>query len=173
MNKILKLVPRGFLRINILKILEMGPKYGYEIMKLIEEISDWKPSPGSIYPSLNKLIDLGLIERQESEKRRIYYKITKDGKEFLRDFKEKIEHIKEKSKEQVKSIAKILEIKDKELDNILKMIDSESPPIPKEISNQLHELFILIFDKLENLKLKKEIIKILEETREKLDKIGD
>ncbi|MHA1691089.1 MAG: PadR family transcriptional regulator [Candidatus Heimdallarchaeaceae archaeon] len=173
MNKILKLVPRGFLRINILKVLETGPKHGYEIMKLVEEISDWKPSPGSVYPSLNKLNDLGFIEKQKIKKRRIYYKITKDGKEFLNDFNEKKKDIKEKSKEQAKSIAKILDIKTKELDFILKTIDSESTPFPREIKTQLHKLFLSILEKPEDTETRKEIIKILKETRRKIAKIGE
>jgi len=50
-----KLVPRGMLKFNILKLLKKGPKHGYEIMKLMEEETGWEPSPGALYPTLHQL----------------------------------------------------------------------------------------------------------------------
>jgi len=40
---------------------------GSELMDEIEYYTDWRPSPGSIYPLLSKLDELGLIEFVESE----------------------------------------------------------------------------------------------------------
>ncbi len=53
----------GFLKLAILRLLAERPMHGYEIMKEIERIteSDWKPSPGSIYPALKELADYGMI----------------------------------------------------------------------------------------------------------------
>ncbi|MBS7627233.1 PadR family transcriptional regulator, partial [Candidatus Bathyarchaeota archaeon] len=48
------MVPKGFLRYKVLKLLKEKPMAGSEIMGVIEEQTGgyWRPSPGSIYPLL-------------------------------------------------------------------------------------------------------------------------
>jgi len=45
------MVPKGFLRYQVLRLLKEKPMSGSEIMSEIEEETDgnWRPSPGSIY----------------------------------------------------------------------------------------------------------------------------
>jgi len=45
-----------------LVLLQSGPKSGSELTEQIEEYTDWRPSPGSIYPLLSNLQENGLIE---------------------------------------------------------------------------------------------------------------
>ncbi|OKJ61351.1 PadR family transcriptional regulator [Streptomyces sp. CB02261] len=51
------------MRASILALLKDRPMHGYEMIREIGERSDgaWKPSPGSVYPTLQLLEDEGLI----------------------------------------------------------------------------------------------------------------
>jgi DNA-binding PadR family transcriptional regulator len=80
------MVPKGFLRHQLLEKLKEKPMSGSEIMTELESETKgyWRPSPGSIYPLLAWLQDQGLIteaERTTSGIRR--YTITDAGKSFL------------------------------------------------------------------------------------------
>ena len=80
-------IPRGFMEMHILRILDK-PHYGYEIMKHIaEECVYWKPSPGSVYPMLQKLNDAGFIAEKPKGKRKIYI-LTKEGEERIKRFEQ-------------------------------------------------------------------------------------
>lgn len=67
-------VPRGYLRFNVLQLLKEKTLSGSEISTHVENETGgrWKPSPGSLYPLLNKLEENQFIEV-----------VTKDGKEFV------------------------------------------------------------------------------------------
>lgn len=67
-------VGRGDVRAAILSLLAEQPMHGYQIIQQIEERSggSWKPSPGSVYPTLQLLTDEGLIEVEESAGRKTY-----------------------------------------------------------------------------------------------------
>ncbi|MCX5232322.1 PadR family transcriptional regulator [Streptomyces sp. NPDC006553] len=54
---------RGDVRASILALLKDRPMHGYEMIREIGERSDgaWRPSPGSVYPTLQMLEDEGLI----------------------------------------------------------------------------------------------------------------
>lgn len=73
---------RGDVRAAVLALLAEEPKHGYEMIKEIEERSDgyWKPSAGSIYPTLQLLEDEGLIEGTETEGKR-RFNLTEAGRE--------------------------------------------------------------------------------------------
>lgn len=57
-------VRRGDVRSAILDVLRQEPMNGYQVMSQIAERSGgaWKPSPGSVYPTIQQLEDEGLIE---------------------------------------------------------------------------------------------------------------
>jgi DNA-binding PadR family transcriptional regulator len=65
---------RGDVRTAVLALLAEKPMHGYQIIREIEERSNgsWKPSPGSVYPTLQLLADEGLISATESEGRKTY-----------------------------------------------------------------------------------------------------
>ncbi|MET0133468.1 MAG: PadR family transcriptional regulator [Kibdelosporangium sp.] len=54
---------RGDVRAAILALLAERPMHGYEIIQEINERSGgfWRPSPGSVYPTLSLLTDEGLV----------------------------------------------------------------------------------------------------------------
>ncbi|PWB96613.1 PadR family transcriptional regulator [Salinibacterium hongtaonis] len=72
---------RGDVRAGILALLAEGPMHGYQIIREIEKRSNgsWKPSPGSVYPTLQLLADEGLIQSEESDGRKTY-SLTESGR---------------------------------------------------------------------------------------------
>jgi DNA-binding PadR family transcriptional regulator len=75
---------RGDVRLALLRLLAEEPRNGYQLMQTIEERSDgrWRPSPGSVYPTLSQLEDEGLVRSSESEGAR-HFEITDAGREHL------------------------------------------------------------------------------------------
>ena len=67
-------VRRGEVRTLILGALAERPMHGYEVIQALEEKSRgmWRPSAGSIYPTLQQLSDEGLITGEDVEGRRTY-----------------------------------------------------------------------------------------------------
>jgi DNA-binding PadR family transcriptional regulator len=65
---------RGDVRSAVLALLTEQPMHGYQIIREIEERTDgsWKPSAGSVYPTLQLLADEELISAQESNGRKTY-----------------------------------------------------------------------------------------------------
>jgi DNA-binding PadR family transcriptional regulator len=72
---------RGDVRAAVLALLVETPMHGYQIIHEIEERSGgaWKPSAGSVYPTLQLLADEGLISAKESNGRKTY-SLTDEGK---------------------------------------------------------------------------------------------
>ena len=77
---------RGDVRSAVLALLAEGPMHGYQIIQEIGQRSGgaWKPSPGSVYPTLQQLEDEGLVRAQEQEGRRVY-RLTDDGQQVAAD----------------------------------------------------------------------------------------
>ena len=75
-------VSRGEVRTAILLLLSEEPMHGYQIMQELSERSDgmWRPSPGSIYPTLQQLADEGLIEAEDTGGKKVY-ELTDSGRE--------------------------------------------------------------------------------------------
>lgn len=73
---------RGDVRAAILKLLAERPMHGYEMIQEINDRSQqlWKPSPGSIYPTLQLLVDEGLLTAAETEGSKRLFELTKDGR---------------------------------------------------------------------------------------------
>ena len=75
---------RGEARFVLLDALRDGPKHGYQIIKALEERSSggYIPSPGTVYPTLQYLEDLGQVCAQEEADRRVY-QLTEAGRAEL------------------------------------------------------------------------------------------
>jgi DNA-binding PadR family transcriptional regulator len=80
---------RGDVRAALLMLLAEEPMNGYQLMQTIEERSggDWRPSPGSVYPSLAQLEDEGLVRAVERDGTRLF-EITDAGREQVAERKE-------------------------------------------------------------------------------------
>ncbi len=86
------MVPRGFLKYYILRLLSQKPMYGYEIMEEIEKrtTGHWRPGPGSIYPTLEWLEKIGYIEivpgKSDKKKSARPYRITEKGQQEITNY---------------------------------------------------------------------------------------
>jgi len=74
-------VRRGEIRPLILAALATRPMHGYEVIQELEEQSGgrWRPSAGSVYPTLQQLADEGLVTSEEIDGRRTYT-LTDEGR---------------------------------------------------------------------------------------------
>jgi DNA-binding PadR family transcriptional regulator len=70
----------GGLQLLILALLKEKPRYGYEIIKALEERSGgyYAPSPGMVYPALTYLEELGRATVKDDGAKRLY-RITAEG----------------------------------------------------------------------------------------------
>src|SRR5205823_4774254 len=72
---------RGDIRTALLVALLDGPGHGYDVIQKLEEKSGgaWRPSPGSVYPTLQLLEDEGLVRSTERDGKRVF-EITDAGR---------------------------------------------------------------------------------------------
>ncbi len=81
------MVPKGFLRYQVLQALSEKPMSGSELMEEIQKHTGghWKPSPGSIYPLLAWLQDNQYITELPHENGLKRYELTQSGRELLEE----------------------------------------------------------------------------------------
>jgi DNA-binding PadR family transcriptional regulator len=161
-------VPKGFLRYQVLELLNEKPLSGSEIISEIERKTNecWKPSPGSVYPLLAWLQDNNYIKEVPTAESGIKrYMLTDKGKELLQE--------QRKVRVQLRKGRKIF-----------------APPlfgalwfrIPPEEADELHKavrrlikafitLGISLEEKFSEQTLK-ETLKVLNETAQKLEEIN-
>lgn len=65
---------QGDLRLVILHLTAEKPRYGYEVIKAIEErlAGLYSPSPGVVYPTLTLLEEMGLVSVDETDGKKLY-----------------------------------------------------------------------------------------------------
>lgn len=68
----------------ILLALSDGPKHGYAIMAAARELTGEELGPGTLYATLSRLEDRGLIEALPADERRRPYRLTGSGAAVLR-----------------------------------------------------------------------------------------
>lgn len=73
---------RGDIRFALLAGLTDGPAHGYELIGRLEARTGgmWRPSAGSVYPTLQLLEEEGLIAGEDLEGKRVYH-LTDAGRE--------------------------------------------------------------------------------------------
>ena len=72
---------RGDVRLAILGLLAEGPQNGYAVIKTIAERTGgaWKPSPGSVYPTFQQLVDEDLVV-STGDGRKTLFELTDAGR---------------------------------------------------------------------------------------------
>lgn len=92
-----RLFEQGDLRFVILQLLEEKPRHGYEIIKALEERSGgaYAPSPGTVYPTLQLLEDLGYarVASAPGEEGKKVYEITDAGRAHLAENRQTVDSI--------------------------------------------------------------------------------
>jgi DNA-binding PadR family transcriptional regulator len=76
----------GDVRAALLLALQQGPAHGYELGQRLERASEggWRPSAGSIYPTLQALADEDLVTCEERDGKRVYT-LSKRGTTVLKE----------------------------------------------------------------------------------------
>lgn len=84
-------VSRGKVRDAVLALLVRRPRHGYEIIQEITTRSagQWKPSPGSVYPTLTRLESEGLVHTAQVQGRRVVH-LTEQGRRYADDHAEQL-----------------------------------------------------------------------------------
>jgi DNA-binding PadR family transcriptional regulator len=85
---------RGDIRTAVLALVAEQPRHGYEI---IQEIADrtggaWRPSPGSVYPTLSQLEDEGLVRVEQAEGRRVVH-LTEEGTRYVDEHRAELDAV--------------------------------------------------------------------------------
>ncbi len=88
----------GDLRLVLLALIEQKPSHGYELIKALEEEfgGSYSPSPGSVYPTLTLLEELGYLRATETEGKRRLFEITVEGRQHLKDQQTVLEATRER-----------------------------------------------------------------------------
>jgi DNA-binding PadR family transcriptional regulator len=87
-------VRRGDVRVAIVAVLADGPLNGYQVIQEISERTDgaWRPSPGSVYPTIAQLEDEGLVEGDDERGRRTL-RLTDEGRRFLDEHDDEVAEV--------------------------------------------------------------------------------
>ena len=161
----------GYLRLIVMKTLSNRKLSGYDLTKQIEkDTGTWKPSFGSIYPLLEKLLKEKLVEVEVSGRKKLYY-LTKEGRLNLK--------IIDKSKDKLvdsliatwKAFGKITD--KREMNFMLEVFGSlKKGHLPfKDLNPELNEFRAMLFEVYSKQKDRKKIKNILKGTIKKLKAI--
>jgi DNA-binding PadR family transcriptional regulator len=92
-------VRRGDVRSAILDVLQSAARAeesinGYQVIQQIGERSDdaWRPSPGSVYPTIQQLQDEGLVEADDERGRRTI-RLTAEGVRYCEEHADELEAV--------------------------------------------------------------------------------
>ena len=92
-----RIFERGDLKFVILRLISKTPMHGYEVMKALEVESKgyYRPSPGSVYPTLQMLEDAGYVTAEEQDAKKVY-SITEEGRAYLDENEDVIDDVFER-----------------------------------------------------------------------------
>jgi DNA-binding PadR family transcriptional regulator len=82
----------GELRLVLLKLIADEPRHGYDLIRVIEEMTGgaYVPSPGVVYPTLALLDEMELIAEQKAEGAKKLFAITEAGRAHLAENEEQV-----------------------------------------------------------------------------------
>jgi DNA-binding PadR family transcriptional regulator len=85
---------RGDIRTAVLALVAEQPRHGYEIIQEIAERTSgaWRPSPGSVYPTLSQLEDEGLVRVEQADGRRVVH-LTEEGTRYVEEHREELDAV--------------------------------------------------------------------------------
>ena len=85
---------RGDVRTAVLALLAQEPMHGYQIIQEIAERSGgaWRPSPGSVYPTISQLEDEGLVRTEKADGRSVIH-LTDAGRTHVDERREELDAV--------------------------------------------------------------------------------
>ena len=158
----------GYLRLIVMKTLLNRKLSGYDLIKQIEkDTGTWKPSFGSIYPLLEKLLKEKLVEVEVSGRRKLYF-LTKEGKKHLSIIDKSKNTLVDKLIATWNAFGKITDRR--EMNFMLEVFNSiKKGQLPfKEFNPELNEFRATIFELYSTGKDRKKVKTVLRNTLKKL-----
>ena len=144
---------KGDLKYIILDLIKEKPRYGYEIIRSLEENSHgfYKPSPGSVYPTLQMLEEMGHAVSRERDGKKVY-EITREGLEFLEERSDVTDHLKSHMKshwnpDNFEIISKII----KDVSKIRRLLRPRMRKISREKMKQISSIISRARQEIEDL----------------------
>jgi DNA-binding PadR family transcriptional regulator len=88
----------GDLRLMLLSLVGDQPRYGYELIKAIEEqfSGAYAPSAGSVYPTMTLLEDMHLVAGSPDKEGRRQYAVTAQGRSYLKENRATLEGVRQR-----------------------------------------------------------------------------
>lgn len=88
----------GHIRLLALHFLDQQPRHGYELIRAIGDLvgGDYSPSPGTVYPTLSMLEDMGLAVSSQLEDGRRQYRLTDAGRAALAEQQDELARLLER-----------------------------------------------------------------------------
>jgi PadR family transcriptional regulator, regulatory protein PadR len=90
-KELVQRIIKHLLDIQLLRMVQVQPTWGYKIKKKVESNFNIKLRHGALYPMLNSLEKKGFLKSQKETKKgraRKIYAITEKGKEYLQSYSE-------------------------------------------------------------------------------------
>jgi DNA-binding PadR family transcriptional regulator len=176
------MVPKGFIRYQVLESLNEKPMSGSEMIERIKSRTNgrWKPSPGSIYPLLAWLQDNGHIRELPSDQSGMKrYALTDSGKALLEQQRAIIEEQEKIIDKQRKYRMKLGKERGFFVRPFMRAPWFHLPPDKtEELRESMKRLMRVAFKLGENLEAHfseqvfRDVERVLDETAEKLEKIN-
>jgi DNA-binding PadR family transcriptional regulator len=96
----------GEMKFVILRVLKEKPRYGYEVIKGLEEklAGYYTPSAGTVYPTLQLLEDEGYVRVVETDGKKVYH-VTPEGERYLEEHRDLLDEIIDRVRETVRDFA--------------------------------------------------------------------
>jgi DNA-binding PadR family transcriptional regulator len=177
------MVPKGFIRYQVLDSLSKRPMSGSEIIDEIEKRTNgrWKPSPGSIYPLLSWLQDNGHVKELPSDQSGMKrYELTDGGKTLLEQQRTIMEEQQKMIDEQRKNYMRLRREGRFFGPPFMRAPWFHLPPEKtEELKESIGKLIRTSFKLGENLEAHyseqvfEDVRRVLQETAEKLEKINE
>ncbi len=138
---------RGLFRYLVLYVLMDKPLHGYAIMKKISRLfdNDYTPSPGVLYPTLQLLEEMGLIESEVKGRRRVY-RLTEQGRRLIEENKHQVEKFLERTK-YVKQLARETGLV--KIVEVLRKLYEKDVVVPSNIVNEIRRHVLRVVELLE------------------------
>jgi DNA-binding PadR family transcriptional regulator len=99
----------GDLKLLLLALIEQEPRHGYELIRTIEDMfhGQYSPSPGTVYPTLTMLEEMGYVAVDSEEGGRKRYAITDEGRAFLDENRDAVEAVTERTQRRARFAANL------------------------------------------------------------------
>lgn len=124
----------GRLRLYLLKLLDESPRHGYDVIRLLEDrfMGLYAPSPGTIYPRLQRLQAEGLVTQSQEGGRKVY-QITDAGRQELAGRREELDELEAEISGSVHGLAR--EVRD-EVRGSVRDLKAELKQAAREVRRQ-------------------------------------